>query len=291
MILLAAGAVLFQSIVMAGARAALPLGTALLTLVALFVLSRSRVLRQRNGGFVALGVVSLLAALIPLVEYGANRGSSTSGVPAGEQKSSVVEGTVAATSEELPRLTETYKIPAVDENVARFKVLRDLRVVIPHLIKAGETFRVSEAGDNEVRFVAGDQQIALPKDYVEMLKSEAEAPAQQSPGDQPQVAVAPTAPDAKAPDTAETPAADPAMSAESALPEDETPSQITQRAQKEAIRRYPALGQKDSAENQLFIETYKELKFSGADDFFADPQWPLQLAELLAKRENWQREL
>ena len=70
----------------------------------------------------------------------------------------------------------------------------------------------------------------------------------------------------------------------------ETPAQITERAQKEAIRRYPALGEKDSPENQLFIETFQELKHTGADDFFADPEWPLQLAELLAKRENWQRQ-
>ena len=30
------------------------------------------------------------------------------------------------------------------------------------------------------------------------------------------------------------------------------------------------------------------MRQSGANDFFADPQWPLQLAELLAKREKWQ---
>lgn len=285
--LLIAAALLFQAIAMLGARAALPLGTALLTFVALFVLARSRVLRQRNGGFVALAVVSLLAALIPLAEYGVNRGSSASGTSPVSQKFSVVEGTVAAASDDLPLLTDIYKMPAADEKTARFKVLRDLRVIIPHLIKAGQTFPVSEAGEKEVRFAAGDQQIALPKEYVELLKSEAETPAQ-SVEDQPLVAAAPT-PDSKAPDSAEMPAADPAATPESALPADETPSQITQRAQKEAIRRYPALGEKDSAENQLFIETYKELKFSGADDFFVDPQWPLQLAELLAKRENWQR--
>lgn len=290
LILIVAAAVLYQAIVMAGSRAALPLGTALLTLVALFVLSRSRVLRQRNGGFVALAVVSLLAALIPLAEYGAGRGSSAGGASSAEQKSSVVEGTVAASNEELPLLTETYKIAAADETSGRFKVLRDLRVLIPHLIKTGEVFPVSEAKDNEVRFVAGDQQIALPINYVEMLKSGTEAPSQPS-GDQPQVAATPATPDPNAPATEEMPAADPTVTPESALPADETPSQITQRAQKEAIRRYPALGRKDSPENQLFLETYRELKFSGADDFFTDPQWPLQLAELLAKRENWQREL
>lgn len=290
LIFLVALALLVQAIALLGARATLPLGTALLTLVALFVLSRSRVLRQRNGGFVALAVVSLLAAVIPLVEYGSNR------LAAGDRG-------VATARVELPLLTEAFKMAAPDEKSARFKVLRDLRVVIDdkaHLIKEGEIFPVAETGNNEVRFTAGDQQIALPMNYVEMLQPATDT---QSSGDElPQVVATPKAADSATPATADASAPDSAMlasadmsaadaaeSLEPALPEDASPSQITQRAQREAIRRYPALGDKNSAENQLFIETYQELKFTGATDFFADPEWPLQLAELLAKRENWQR--
>lgn len=284
-ILIVALGLLGQAVVLLGARAVYPLGTALLTLVAIFVLARSRVLRQRNGGFVALAIICLIGALAALAEYGGNRlaGGSATSQPAKD---------AVRTSEELPLLTQSYEIPAAEENANRFKVLRDLRVVIDekaHLIKAGEIFPVAETGDGEVRFVAGDQQIALPLNFVEMIKPAVATPGEPS-ADQPQVAA--TMPDAAPvtePQHGVDPAAPQAMTGDP-LPQDETPSQVTQRAQKEAIRRYPALGQKDSPENQLFIETYQELKHSGADDFFADPQWPIHLAELLAKRENWQRQ-
>ena len=55
------------------------------------------------------------------------------------------------------------------------------------------------------------------------------------------------------------------------------------------IRRYPALGVKGSLENQAFINLYTELRDNGGDDFFKNPEWPIELAELLAKRERWQR--
>jgi hypothetical protein len=293
--LLIALALLVQAVALLGGRAAIPLATALLTLVTLFVLTRSRVLRHRNGGFLTLAVVCLLAALIPLAEYGgkllADRGRGPTVQPA--SSSSTVNSATAR--EELPLLTQAYKIPTPEQNAARFKVLRDLRVVIDdkaHLIKAGEILPLGETGDGEVRFTAGNQQIALPMTFVEMLNTGTNGsnPPAQSAGDQPQIAATATPP-------ASAPATDPASAAanpgtpqDAVMPQDETPSQVTQRAQKEAIRRYPALGQKDSPENQLFIETFQELKHSGADDFFADPQWPIQLAELLAKREGWERQ-
>jgi len=55
------------------------------------------------------------------------------------------------------------------------------------------------------------------------------------------------------------------------------------------MRRYPALAIKDSLENAMYVSTYKTLRDSGSDDFFANPEWPIELAELLAKREGWNR--
>jgi len=44
---------------------------------------------------------------------------------------------------------------------------------------------------------------------------------------------------------------------------------------------------KDSLENAVFVSTYKQLRDAGSADFFANPEWPIELAELLAKREGW----
>ena len=64
---------------------------------------------------------------------------------------------------------------------------------------------------------------------------------------------------------------------------------VTESAKAEAARRYPALAVKDSLENEAFITAYREIKDSGDTDFFANPEWPLELAELLATRNGWTR--
>lgn len=287
LLLIVAVAVLGQSFRLVGTRVLLPVGAALLTVVALFVLARARVFRQRNGGFLALSVVCLLAALVPLLDYTWNRGASVQAI---EQGSKGAQAQSSQGSGQLPQLTQAYQIPSPGENAPRFKVVRDLRVEIDgkaYLIKAGEIFPVAEASNGEVRFNAGDQQIALPENLVEMLGKNDATP----------VVVASATGQTNGQQNVPAQADPSKVAADSSAAADvpdpskpETPSQITQRAQKEVIRRYPALGQKDSPENQLYIDTYQELKHSGADDFFADPQWPLQLAELLAKREGWQRQ-
>jgi hypothetical protein len=64
-------------------------------------------------------------------------------------------------------------------------------------------------------------------------------------------------------------------------------AEVTRNSQQEAMRRYPALSVKDSLENAVFISTYKQLREAGSDEFFADPKWPMTLADMLAKREGW----
>jgi hypothetical protein len=55
------------------------------------------------------------------------------------------------------------------------------------------------------------------------------------------------------------------------------------------IKRYPKIAEKDSAENRSYLEAYRELKASGEESFFEDPQWPLKLADSVAKRESWEK--
>ncbi len=66
-------------------------------------------------------------------------------------------------------------------------------------------------------------------------------------------------------------------------------AQATNRAIIEVRRRYPALGHPGSPENQIYLESYKELERL-RPDFFEKPEWPIHLAEIVAKREGWRRQ-
>lgn len=56
----------------------------------------------------------------------------------------------------------------------------------------------------------------------------------------------------------------------------------------EVRRRYPAVGQDGTPENRAYLAAYKELERL-RPDFFENPQWPLKLADLVAKSEGWRR--
>lgn len=56
----------------------------------------------------------------------------------------------------------------------------------------------------------------------------------------------------------------------------------------EVRRRYPAVGQDGTPENRAYLSAYKELERL-RPDFFENPQWPLKLADLVAKSEGWRR--
>jgi hypothetical protein len=60
------------------------------------------------------------------------------------------------------------------------------------------------------------------------------------------------------------------------------------KSMKEARRRYPAIGVEGSAENKVFLEAYQDLE-GRRTDFFEKPDWPVRLAELVAKQEGWKR--
>ena len=56
----------------------------------------------------------------------------------------------------------------------------------------------------------------------------------------------------------------------------------------EVRRRYPAVGQDGTPENRAYLSAYRELERL-RPDFFENPQWPLKLADLVAKSEGWKR--
>jgi hypothetical protein len=66
-------------------------------------------------------------------------------------------------------------------------------------------------------------------------------------------------------------------------------AQATNRAIIEVRRRYPALGVDGSPENRVYLEAYRELERL-RPDFFEKPEWPIHLAEIVAKREGWRRQ-
>ncbi len=69
----------------------------------------------------------------------------------------------------------------------------------------------------------------------------------------------------------------------------EDPQAATRMAQKEMLRRYPALEYPSSKEANLYRESYNELGRLRKFEFFKDPLWPLKIAEMLAVREGWKR--
>ena len=68
----------------------------------------------------------------------------------------------------------------------------------------------------------------------------------------------------------------------------ETPEEITKLAKTELMRRYPAIGVKDSPENEMFVARINDLK-TELPDIFKNPRWPLEIGEQLAAQEGWTR--
>jgi hypothetical protein len=244
-----------------GPGALVPLFTALATFTLLWIAARVRLFQERNGLFLALAWVALLGALIPLLEKGwvfAERQvqlatyHNASATPVSVQSGD--------TADEPPLLTKELGIRAPEpENGRLVKVLEDSRVLVngkPYLIKTGELFALDSIKEGQVVFRANELRLSLPEDAVELTGIASGASASNA-------------------------APPPVAAATSAV-------KVTRRAQEEAVRRYPALGVKDSAENKLFVDTYLDWKNSKSE-LLDDPEWPLLLADLLAKREGWER--
>lgn len=263
-------ALISVSLFLVGPKVLLSLAVCLLTFTALFVLARMHIFRQRNGGFLALGIVCLFGAAMPLIElaYSALDVFIKSRPIAVLAPIAPQAGGPAASEPPVLSLTEAFALTAPDPKAGpRVRVLKDTRVSIEgktYLARAGDLFAFASRNGREITVAARDLLIALPVEAVEITDEKTVASAKTLAG------------------------AEPARAADE-LPAEETPAEITARAQREVMRRYPALGVRGSLENQAFINLYSELRDNGGDEFFKDPEWPIALAELLAKREHWQR--
>jgi hypothetical protein len=271
--LLVALILLVAAILLGGAKAMLSVVTCLLTFTALFVLARLHIFRQRNGGFLALAMVCLIGAGAPLADKAFSWAQGWVGSHRGADGPVV---TLHSDETAVPLLTQSFALSKPAGDGKQVKVLRDSRVMIadkPFLIKAGERFALIEAKGNQTTFAVRDLHVSLPADVTEVVDPAAVAKGVESASTN---AVA-SAAAAKAPE-------------KSTSPDDAELAEITRNAQQEAMRRYPALSVKDSLENGLFVSTYKQLRESpNSTNFFANPEWPIELAELLAQREGWMR--
>ena len=290
-ILVLALLLLVAAVIVAGQKAVLSLSACLFTFAALFVLARLHVFRQRNGGFLAIGVVVLLGAIIPLLDRGYETLAGIS------QPAAAVSAAPAPrpVDTEPPLLTESFALAKPDATQPQVKVIKDSRVVIgekPFIIKTGDVFPLIEAKGGEATFSVRDLHVSLPMAVVEILggKPGRESSAKEAtPKETRESAMAAALAAVRA---AEAPKAEPAASPAPAPKADGVTSDlvaVTRSAQMEAMRRYPALAVKDSMENEIFITTYRQLRESGNTDFFLNPEWPLELAEKLAAQHGWAR--
>jgi hypothetical protein len=262
-----------EAIYLAGPAAAYTVGVAVATAVALYVVARLRLLRQRNGNFLAGAIVCLLAVSCVLVQGVWQRlVQHPEAVVAGasESKSDATTAAAAPSPASLPPLIETYKPARVELEAGQVaEVVRPYKVNFDGkswLLRAGDVFPVNTVAGGKVTLGIGVEEITVPASMVkvkEPLAAEPE-PAEKNP--------------ARAPGKTEVAATGPTAT--------ET-AKLTEASQREAVRRYPGLAVEGSPENQSFREMVSELKVSGRAHFFDDPEWPVRLAEILASREGW----
>ena len=255
LVLLAAG------VFVSGARALIPLFASLVTFTLLWIAARLRLFHQRHGVFFALGMVCLAASFVPLLERAWTSAANAAGGTGTTVIPTQVPTSGSAGDDEAPLLTKELSVAPADPGAGPYvRVLKDSRVLVgrkPYLIKTGDTFPLDELKDGDAIFFANELRLSLPEDAVDIVTPE-----------RPQRPTASAAP--------------PPGSVSGANDRD------TARSQQDAVRRYPALGVKDSPENRIFLETVRELR-EAKSELLDDPEWPLLIANLLAKREGWER--
>lgn len=231
-----------------------------LAFTALWVLARLKVFGQRNGVFFSISVIAMLGALAALVEQGWNHFSNRSEprVSTSVQSQAAIS---APQSPDIPALIDALRLETPDQNLPRVRAIRDLTTAIgdkTYRIRRGDIFLFADQKAGEITISAGEFLARVPESAMEILAMRG---------------------------SASSPAGKPADNGKSALEKQEE-AKLTQRAQQEAARRYPALGRAGSEENKVFLEAYNELK-SRHSDLLDDPEWPLELAQTLAQRLGW----
>jgi hypothetical protein len=271
--LLFGGAALF----IVGPRAIVPLAACLVTFLILYVLARLEIFREVHGAFLALGVVCLVGSVFALAERAFHGLDGSYWMQLAAPPVQRVPAATPTPERGPALLTEAFALTPPDPAAGpRGKALKDTRVLIegrPFQIKAGDVFALVGVRGEKATLRARDLHIDLPVTAVEILEEAT---------------------------TGTVAAAEPREEKRAPLPEPEAPPakepidpaavQATRSAQNEAVKRYPALGIEGSRENSVFVSTFRSIKESGDAEFFKNPEWPLELAELLAKRQGWLRD-
>ena len=250
----------------------------------LWLLQNLRVLRQRHGALLGFGLVALLGAGIPFVEGGfrhldglaRERLSEGPSVETNTAPPAVPTLATAPPAPVAPLLEKTVPpLPVEDDIVREFiappldekagKLIRIKEDCIVKIdgrkwrLKRGQIYKFKSLDDGQVTFTAGDEEVTISFDFVAFTGASQETPEK----------------------LAQMEKAD----AESRFP------MLMKMAQAEAMARYPALAEKDSPENALFLMRVTELKNDPELKvfFFKNPKWPLTLANQLAEENKWKR--
>ncbi len=226
-----------------------------------------RVLRQRNGIFLALSIILLFGAAMPLVERGFSGLDRLARERLGEEKT-ITKVDVAPppvpTAKTAPPAPITPELPPpapedeakppkpVEDGIVRelmvppppkdakkvIEITEDLEVKIDgrrYLVKKGSTYEFISVKEGKTVFKAGDQTATIDSDFASFKL---------------------------------------------------TFAQLNALAQKEAMRLYPGLSEKFSEQNEKYIAASRALRET-IPDFDKSPQWPLDLARSLAKTHGW----
>ena len=287
-VLLLALGLIGAALIVSGPRALVPIVICLVTLTILWTMARLRVFHQRNGVFFATALVCLLGAAIPMVERGYVELDRMAHAP------SVDPAPIAATVEarpapekapepvaafepnlNLPSLVDSLKVPEpTDPDANLVRIVESTKVMVgrkAYMLNAGDTFTLEEIKNGQVFFRANELRLSVPERAVELM--------------------APATPESAAVADAQPQMRPPAVQPrrlESHVSDKDIDGASTARAQEEAVRRYPGIGQKGSVENALYLEEYKRLQ-QERPEFFEDEDWPLYLAEGVAKTQGWTR--
>jgi len=235
------------------------------TFALVWVLYRLRIFHRAHGGLIAAGAVALFAASLPFIERGFQKldhaaKTGLAGEPA-KPESENADSLPVPTRQKMPAPPEspapTAPAPPEDE------VVREL--VAPALPpSAGKIMRVIQdakvsIGGHKYRISAGSQ---FPYTKFEDGTVTFKAGDQEVTIDSELVT----------------------FTGKSLAP----PEEITKLSGAELMRRYPAIGVKNSPENELYVARVKELRLE-MPGLFNDPHWPLTIGEQLAAQEGWDR--
>ncbi len=292
-VLLLALGLIGAAIIVSGPRALVPIVICLVTLTILWAMARLRVFHQRNGVFFATAMVCLLGAAVPMVERAyveldrmahapASDSVAAPALSAVDQKAAqqkTPEPPPVAAFEpdvDVPSLVEAMKIPEpTDPNLDLVRIVESTKVMVgrkPYMLNSGDIFVLEQVKDGQVFFRAKEMRLFVPERAAELM------------------AAAPAGPAVATDSESEMPRSiDPPPPAQVRASDRDIDGGTTARAQSEAVRRFPALGEKGSVENALFVEEFQKLKRE-RPEFFDDEEWPLYLAETIAKEHGWARQ-